>query len=356
MNRKTILTLCAAILILVWSFGGTEGEKSMFRSGLAARAATLNGPTSPYSHVLIVAKSGGDYTTVSDALNSITDNSASSPYLVWIAPGVYTEANGVVMKPYVDIEGAGEGVTKITRAGDTSHRGTLTGASNAEVRYLTVENTGGSSYAIAFVASGTTPRLSHITLKASGGTTASYGMYSDSAADPTTDDINVVVSGARENIGIWYYQCLYPVLTNATITLTGLPGNQRSYAVRTDSSGSLTTNNVTTRITGSAVDTAGIYSVDTSLYIQSSDIETKGGGGINVGISASANSPGTTFTVRVDDSKIKGNSSTITTSVGGTIRVGAAHLSGGALQSSGGSAKCAGVYDENYNFFASTCP
>ena len=45
------------------------------------------------------------------------------------------------MSPYVDIEGSGEGVTTITSALGTGS-GTVVGANNSELRYLTVKNTG----------------------------------------------------------------------------------------------------------------------------------------------------------------------------------------------------------------------
>ena len=58
-------------------------------------------------------------------------------------PGVYSEQ--VTMKPYVDIEGSGELTTKITYTGSGSpNTGTVLGASNAELRFLSVENTGGA--------------------------------------------------------------------------------------------------------------------------------------------------------------------------------------------------------------------
>jgi pectin methylesterase-like acyl-CoA thioesterase len=84
-----------------------------------------------YNNVLVVAKSGGHYNTISAALASISDNSAANRYLIWVAPGTYTET--VTMKEYVDIEGAGEIATKITYAGSASlNTGTVVGANNAE--------------------------------------------------------------------------------------------------------------------------------------------------------------------------------------------------------------------------------
>ena len=58
-----------------------------------------------YAQTVLVAKSGGDFTSVQAALGSITDASASKHYLVWVGPGTYNER--VQMKPFVDIEGAG---------------------------------------------------------------------------------------------------------------------------------------------------------------------------------------------------------------------------------------------------------
>ena len=97
---------------------------------------------SGYRNVIVVAKSGGDFTSIQAALDSITDASDTNRYLVWVAPGVYNER--VTMKPYVDIEGAGEQVTRITYGGSSNpDTGTVVGANDAELRFLTVESTGG---------------------------------------------------------------------------------------------------------------------------------------------------------------------------------------------------------------------
>ena len=40
-----------------------------------------------YQNVVIVAKSGGDYSSVQAAIDSISDAAASNPYLVWVAQG-----------------------------------------------------------------------------------------------------------------------------------------------------------------------------------------------------------------------------------------------------------------------------
>jgi hypothetical protein len=98
------------------------------------------------ANVVWVAKSGGDFTSVSAALASITSNSASNRFVVKVAPGTYDEPAGVTMKDYVDIEGSGRSVTTISRSIGTAIPQNdpaaatirVVGDLHAEVRGLTV--------------------------------------------------------------------------------------------------------------------------------------------------------------------------------------------------------------------------
>ena len=58
-----------------------------------------------YAQAIIVAKSGGDYTTIQGAINSITDATSTKRYCIKVQSGVYVE--NITMKNYVDILGAG---------------------------------------------------------------------------------------------------------------------------------------------------------------------------------------------------------------------------------------------------------
>jgi hypothetical protein len=59
-------------------------------------------------NVITVATEGGDFTTLKDALDSITDSSPTQRYTVQVAPGIYTEDNPIQGKEYVAVKAIGD--------------------------------------------------------------------------------------------------------------------------------------------------------------------------------------------------------------------------------------------------------
>lgn len=197
---------------------GDSGASTLSpRQPITPAPYALAAPGSAYRNVVIVAKSGGDTTSIQAALNSILDASPGNPYLVWIAPGVYTET--VTMKAYVDIEGAGQKATKITFTGSGANTtGTVVTASNAGLRSLTVENTGGAAYAIAIYNNGTSPRLTDITATASGDNNISAAVFSSTGASPSISNATLMTSGTGFNHYTLYSVGSTPTVSNSTIT------------------------------------------------------------------------------------------------------------------------------------------
>jgi hypothetical protein len=117
-------------------------------------------------------------TALLNALSSITDVSATKRYLLYIEPGTYDlDGNSLAMEQYVDIQGAGELSTLITSSSSTScQEGTVKGASNAELRFLTVRNIGSGECTAAISNTNASPCLTHVTATAAGGN------------DPSDDD------------------------------------------------------------------------------------------------------------------------------------------------------------------------
>jgi hypothetical protein len=105
-------------------------------AGLALTDTEFRAEGSPYANVVVVTKSGGDFTSLQEAIDSITDASSTNPYLVWIAPGVYDEAGdeGSTMRPHVHLQGSGQEATVIAETLNLTH--------HVSLRDLTV---GGSS-------------------------------------------------------------------------------------------------------------------------------------------------------------------------------------------------------------------
>ena len=101
------------------------------------------------------------------------------------------------MKSYVDVEGSGQAVTTTRGNIDSDSAGVVLGANNAELRHLTVENTGGGSYCYAIYNSSVSPRITSVTAKANQSSVISSGIL-NSAASPT---ITLVTVDAYASIG-----------------------------------------------------------------------------------------------------------------------------------------------------------
>lgn len=153
-----------------------------------------------YKRTVVVGPVGTDVQNGTALLAALAGISASpaSPWLLKVEPGTYDlGAASLVMKPFVDVEGSGEAVTKVTGTGfGTNAGGTIQAVTNAELRDLTAENRGGAAYAKAlWVASGA-PSLSHVRAVAFGGTTESQGLFVEGGATPVVRDVTASANAA----------------------------------------------------------------------------------------------------------------------------------------------------------------
>lgn len=82
----------------------------------------------------------GEYSSVVSALAAISTNSVSSPWLVMVGPGVYTET-AITMKPYVHVMGSGDEITRLIASSTT---GTfITAADNASISRCLISGASG---------------------------------------------------------------------------------------------------------------------------------------------------------------------------------------------------------------------
>lgn len=108
------------------SYGGTGGSAAPIRN--------------PKIITVSLSGAGGDYTSIASAVDNLSGATLSDPYIIQVAPGVYTEPS-ITMKPYIDIEGSGD-ITTILAASPT--QATVIGCANACIRKLRIDGATGS--------------------------------------------------------------------------------------------------------------------------------------------------------------------------------------------------------------------
>jgi hypothetical protein len=179
-----------------------------------------------YQNVVVVAKSGGDYTSVQTAIDSVADAAAGNPYLVWVAPGVYSET--VTMKPYVHLQGAGQEATVITSAASSGWlptEATLILASDVSLRDLTVGNSGAGDRNVALLATaGVTRTLAAgVTARAQGSGTYNYTIFlTGSGTGVTLQQVTALgENGASANYGLYNFSGAAATLRGGSFTARG---------------------------------------------------------------------------------------------------------------------------------------
>ena len=178
---------------------GSQGPRGL--SGVAGPAGAAGAPGATGSSVdsflrTIVVSPSGDGPTANGALllaavGGIAGAAGSSPYLVWIEPGVYDlGATRLNVPSHVDVQGSGEEVTTIEGEGPV----TLAAAADTEIRQLTVTDTNGGGSAEAIDTSG---GLRDLTATADGGSAATAVL----ANGPTMPLVNVTATATTAEPG-----------------------------------------------------------------------------------------------------------------------------------------------------------
>jgi hypothetical protein len=94
-----------------------------------------------YAQTVTVALSGGDFTSIKDAVDSIVDAAAIKPYLVRVFPGVYAE-DPIVMQPFVDVMGVG-GPADVLVDANTATAALFTGSAGTMLGRMTLRGASG---------------------------------------------------------------------------------------------------------------------------------------------------------------------------------------------------------------------
>jgi hypothetical protein len=321
-------------------------------AGLTLSGTEFSVQGSAYENVVIVAKGGGDYITVQEAIDSITDAGPSNPYLVWVAPGVYSET--VAMKPYVHLQGAGQEATVINSTASFSFpelpRATLVLTRDASLRDLTVGNSGTGDNNVALHATAGTARtlVADVTARAQGSSPANFAItLSGTGTDVTLQDVTALAEGAQDSYGLDNAvgasttllggsftaragKHAHGIMSSGTLDATGITalgegGGYCNYGLVNRGTSRLRGGSFTAR--GGLYETRGIFNYVAISTLEATSITAVGEGGSteNYGLYQG----------------------------GGTVRLGVTQLVGGAIKT-GGTLTCFQVYSGTFASY--TCP
>lgn len=368
------------------------------------------------AQIVWVAKSGGDFTTVSAALASITDASSTKRYVINIAPGTYDEPP-LSMKSFVELQGSGSSATLIrcTCPGtDLPANGANGAVINVGASVVTtisgltaINDATGDQYGVGIRTQSTTVTqvvVRDVVVSVVGATSANYGLYLLGGATVTDSAVTATSGSTATAHGVsasGSTVILRRVSASATTGTTGPAAGV--YAV----SGSTTlTDSTATATAGGAGDSYGFYAsggqfasatgstlsassgsglgtaygafMDVPSSFTRSAVSSAAGGtggswgvfttrtsnvrdstvaGVKIGIeSASPLGGGPAYTVVVSGSTVTAPTNTAKTNASTTMRIGNGTLSGGPTLN-GGTLSCAFVMDENGTAPAAfTCP
>jgi hypothetical protein len=242
-----------------------------------------------YQNVVVVAKSGGDYTSVQAAIDSISDAAADNPYLVWVAPGVYNET--VTMKPYVHLQGAGQEATIITSTASGSAwpptQATLVLASDTSLRDLMVGNGGaGDSNAALLATAGMTRTLAaDVTARALGGGVSNHAIVlTGSGTGVTLQQVSALAeNGSAYNLGLVNMSGAAAVLRGGSFTARG---GEYGWGIFTRGSGTtLEADSVTALGENGSDFNVGLYNYYSATAVLRSGVFTGRGGNQTGGVS-----------------------------------------------------------------------
>lgn len=183
----------------------------------------------PLDNVITVSPSGGDFTSIQSALDSITDASFSNRYLVLVGPGTYGEY--VTLKSWVSVEGAGPEATIIAAGGGDlfGFAATVTGADGAVLRGVRIESDGASAnYSLGVLADGK-PLLEDVHVVALGGAISSTGIYTSGGGSLQLRNAHVDAVGSPAAVGIYNLESGVHV---ARSQIRGYSGATTSYAIQ----------------------------------------------------------------------------------------------------------------------------
>lgn len=371
-------------------------------SRIALVATLIAVPAGAMANQVVVVPAKGtaaqNGTNLLTTYNGITGASTNNRFLVQLEPGIYDLGDqNLVMKDWVSLAGAGVDATLIRGNGNPAgptplDRGLIQGAHSNELRDLTVRAfpTQSRPYLVPIFLTDATPgaapvdtRIYRVRTQAFGSDIycgGIFGLFTQSViedvevrsacpaqatgiifqgsanAAPLLRRVDVAASsnGSPSNWTAWGVAVLNPASYPRSIRIEdsaiSASGGSTAIGLYFDAPSAESVSVVDSTITGrnAATDSHGASiggAASLTMQFVHSRFHAEAESGNAVGIVN-----GSTL-LRLQNSVVSGATNTIVGGLG--TSVGASALEGGPVS---GSVTCAGVYDENFAFFPSTCP
>jgi len=189
------------------------------------------------NNIIIVSALYGEITDPVDAVKFVKDATVDNPYFVVIGPGEYQLTAPLIMKPYVNIVGSGVEYTKLTGAISSeipdADSSIVSGADNAILQNLTIENRGGSYYSIALHNGKGKPIIKNIAAKASGGIWSNIGILNDIYSMAIMNDVVAMGlgNGSEHCYGVVNALFSSPTMINVTANASGGKYNNKEVLI-----------------------------------------------------------------------------------------------------------------------------
>lgn len=312
----------------------------------------------------VVGNSAASGTALLDALNGVSGNSATDPYLLHIEPGIYDiGATALTMKTFVDVEGSGENATFIVaaRGGGSlaSSAAAIVAAASTELRDLTVTNTSSSSIGMGVFSNVASSNVRHVTINSTGASQNSIGIFATSGGTMTISDVTITATstgGTSGSAGIQLAGTGKATVLNSRITGKGVSGTGTNIGVHlTANSTSATIDGCTILATGTANQNTGVSVAPGTATVMSSTVQADTAGSrFAVSTSAQATAILNVFHSRLLALAPSFNSSHASVSKGSssTLRVATSQIDSASF----GVPKCVHVYDADMDDLNNVCP
>lgn len=316
--------------------------------GLALSGTEFSMEGTSYQNVIIVAKSGGDYATIGDAVDSISGNTSTNQFVIWVAPGVYEER--VDLPDYVHLVGASRDAVKVKYLSTTLLNGVVNLGVGSLLENLSVESDGSFySFAVYNLSAGeATVRNVKITVNSA---IFGSGIQADYQSPMNIYDSEITAESISAAYGVNTGGDM--VLENTTITVAATTGGFPVYHA-----GGVGGGEAVVRDSTLAVTSDGSAGNCVAMYLASTDFDYEIYGTKATVASCLVTSYGAAVegsSTQIQYSDFTGVTDAVYVGDGVEALVASSRMVGGSSTSGSGTITCAYSYDENYAALDDSC-